>query len=36
VFRDGKIRADKANSSPRIATDVLRDMPVIDDEEEES
>jgi putative ABC transport system ATP-binding protein len=36
VFRDGKIRADKANSAPRIAAEVLRDMPLIDDEEEPS
>ncbi len=36
VFRDGKIRADKVNGTPRIAAEVLRDLPVIDDEEEES
>jgi len=34
VFRDGKIRSDKANPVPRVAADVLRDMPIIDDEEE--
>ena len=34
VFRDGKIRSDKANTAPRIAADVLKEMPVIDDEED--
>jgi putative ABC transport system ATP-binding protein len=34
VFRDGKIRSDKVNLSPRKATEVLKDLPVIDDEEE--
>lgn len=34
VFRDGKIRSDKANPAPRIAADVLKEMPVIDDEED--
>jgi putative ABC transport system ATP-binding protein len=36
VFRDGKIRSDKVNATPKIATEVLNDMPVIDDEKEES
>jgi putative ABC transport system ATP-binding protein len=35
VFRDGKIRADKPNATPRVAAEVLREMPVIEDEEEE-
>jgi putative ABC transport system ATP-binding protein len=35
VFRDGKIRSDKMNATPKIATEVLEDMPVIDDEKEE-
>jgi len=35
VFRDGKIRADKPNPTPRIAADVLRDMPEIDEDPEE-
>jgi len=34
VFRDGKIRSDKVNMSPKQAHEVLRDLPVIDDEEE--
>jgi len=35
LFRDGKIRADKANGAPKNATDVLKDMPVIGDDEDE-
>jgi len=35
VFRDGKIRMDKANLTPRKAAEVLRDLPVIDDDDEE-
>jgi putative ABC transport system ATP-binding protein len=34
VFRDGRIRSDKANPTSRVAADVLRDMPIIDDQEE--
>jgi putative ABC transport system ATP-binding protein len=34
VFRDGKIRADKPNATPRVAAEVLREMPVIEDEED--
>jgi putative ABC transport system ATP-binding protein len=34
VFRDGKIRSDKTNPAPKVAADVLRDMPIIDDQEE--
>jgi putative ABC transport system ATP-binding protein len=34
VFRDGKIRADKVNSNPKIASEVIKDLPLIDDEEE--
>jgi putative ABC transport system ATP-binding protein len=34
VFRDGKIRADKINPTPRIATEVLKGMPLIEEEEE--
>ena len=36
VFRDGKIRSDKANASPRIASEVIKDLPMIDDEEDEA
>ena len=35
VFRDGKIRSDKLNTSQRVAAEVLKDMPVIDQEDEE-
>ncbi len=35
TFRDGKIRADKVNPTPRVAADVLRTMPVIEDEDSE-
>jgi putative ABC transport system ATP-binding protein len=35
VFRDGKIRADKVNANPKLASEVIQGMPVIDDEEEE-
>lgn len=34
VFRDGKIKADKKNNSQKIASEVLKDMPMIDEEEE--
>jgi len=34
VFRDGKIRADKVNNKPKIASEVIKDLPLIDDEEE--
>ena len=33
VFRDGKIRSDKINTTPKRAVDVLKDMPEIDEEE---
>jgi putative ABC transport system ATP-binding protein len=36
LFRDGKIRSDKANPAPRLAGEVLKEMPVIGDDEEES
>ena len=34
VFRDGKIRMDKSNGNAKRASDILKEMPVIDDEEE--
>jgi putative ABC transport system ATP-binding protein len=34
VFRDGKIRADKVNNKPKIASEVIKELPMIDDEEE--
>jgi putative ABC transport system ATP-binding protein len=36
VFRDGKIRADRVSVNRRRASDVLIEMPVIDDGEEEA
>jgi putative ABC transport system ATP-binding protein len=33
IFRDGKIRADRMVAVPKMAVDVLRDFPVVDDEE---
>ncbi|MCC6398676.1 MAG: ABC transporter ATP-binding protein [Bacteroidetes bacterium] len=35
VFRDGRIRADKPNPAQRIAADVLREMPEIDEDTDE-
>jgi len=35
VFRDGKIRSDKINPKPRVASEVLKELPAIDEEEEE-
>jgi putative ABC transport system ATP-binding protein len=34
VFRDGKIKSDKKNSNPKIVSEVLKELPQIDDEEE--
>ena len=34
VFRDGKIRSDKINSNPKTASEVIKQLPMIDDEEE--
>jgi putative ABC transport system ATP-binding protein len=35
VFRDGKIRSDRANPVPRDAAEVIKEMPVIDEEDDE-
>jgi putative ABC transport system ATP-binding protein len=35
VFRDGKIRTDKMNPNPRNAAEVLREMPAIEEEDDE-
>ena len=32
VFRDGKIRSDRLNDNPKLASEVLRDMPAIVEE----
>ena len=34
VFRDGKIKSDKINANPRIAAEVLRTVPSIEEEDE--
>jgi putative ABC transport system ATP-binding protein len=36
LFRDGKIKSDKINPNPRVASEVLKELPIIDDEEEEA
>ena len=36
VFRDGRIRSDKFNNNPRIASEVIKEIPTIDDEEDEA
>ena len=35
IFRDGKVRQDRRTPLPRIASEVLKEMPVIEDDEEE-
>jgi putative ABC transport system ATP-binding protein len=35
VFRDGKIRSDRFTAEPRDAAQVLKDMPAIEEEDEE-
>ncbi len=34
VFRDGKIKSDKINMNPKIASEVIKTIPSIDEEEE--
>lgn len=34
VFRDGRIKSDRVNTAPRRASEVIRDMPLIDDQEQ--
>jgi putative ABC transport system ATP-binding protein len=35
IFRDGKIKSDRQNGAQKKADEVIKDMPMIDDEEEE-
>ncbi|HTP13785.1 MAG TPA: ABC transporter ATP-binding protein [Bacteroidota bacterium] len=35
IFRDGKIRSDKVNPNPKIASEVIKEIPSIDEDEEE-
>jgi putative ABC transport system ATP-binding protein len=34
VFRDGKIKSDRINSNAKIAADVLKDLPAIDEDDD--
>jgi putative ABC transport system ATP-binding protein len=34
IFRDGKIRSDRINPEPRKASEVIKEMPTIDEEED--
>ncbi len=34
VFRDGKIRSDRLNNNPKVASEILREMPTIEEEVE--
>jgi putative ABC transport system ATP-binding protein len=36
VFRDGRIKTDKINNRPKVASEVIKELPLIDDEEEEA
>lgn len=36
LFRDGRIKSDRLNPTPRIAADVIKEIPAIDDEQEEA
>ena len=36
VFRDGKIKTDKFNNNPKVASEAIKEMPMIDDDEEEA
>ena len=33
IFRDGRIRSDRKNPSPRLAAEVIRELPAVDEEE---
>jgi putative ABC transport system ATP-binding protein len=36
VFRDGKVRSDRINPSQRSAEEALKEMPLVDDDDEEA
>ncbi|HEX9007138.1 MAG TPA: ABC transporter ATP-binding protein [Bacteroidota bacterium] len=36
IFRDGKVKSDRFVASPRVASEVIKEMPLIDEEEEEA
>lgn len=33
IFRDGRIKSDKINPAPRLAADVIKELPAVDQEE---
>jgi putative ABC transport system ATP-binding protein len=33
VFRDGRIKSDRVNQLPKLAADVIRELPAVDQEE---
>ena len=33
IFRDGRIKSDRKNTSPRLAAEVIRELPAVDEEE---
>jgi putative ABC transport system ATP-binding protein len=33
IFRDGRIKSDKINSAPRLAAEVIKELPAVDQEE---
>jgi putative ABC transport system ATP-binding protein len=35
VFRDGRVKSDRTNPEPRDAAEVIKDMPLVDDEVEQ-
>ena len=36
LFRDGRVKSDKVNANRRRGADVLKTLPVVDEEEEEA
>ncbi len=36
IFRDGKVKSDRVNSTPKRAVEVIREMPDLDEEEAEA
>jgi len=33
IFRDGRIKSDRSNPSPRLAAEVIKELPAVDEEE---
>ncbi len=36
IFRDGRIKSDRMNANPKVASEVIKEMPMIDEEEVEA